>query len=641
MNILGISAYYHDAAAAILQDGKLVACAQEERFSRRKHDPSLPERAIQYCLSAANIQPSDLDYVVFYEKPLRKFERLLSTQIATFPKSIQVFPRAMFTWLSNKLWMRTAICKAVRVPPERVLFTEHHQSHAASAFFCSPFSEAAVLVMDGVGEWATTTLYHGKTDPKTGTSHLQPLAEIRYPHSLGLLYSAFTAYLGFEVNDGEYKVMGMAPYGQPRYLEALRTLLKPEADGSYSLNLDYFCYHYHPDKSFTHKLEQLLGPARKPGTRFVTPLTGQAPEETPASPAELEENQRFADIAASVQRLTEETMLSLVAALARRTGSQNLCMAGGVALNSVANGRIVREGPFENVFIQPAAGDAGGALGAALFAQYAVLKQPRILGIPSSPTPDGRRGASPTAAADTPSATPSATPSPASPQAPAFVMDRTDFGQSLSEAEVERFLKDCRIPYERCDDEAQLLQTVAALLAEGHVIGWAQGRFEWGPRALGNRSILADPRSASMKDRVNRKVKFREPFRPFAPAILSERANEYYELERFGGLGDPSRFMLLTAQVRPEHRQAVAATTHEDGSSRLQRVEKALNPRFYGLIEQFAQRTGVPVLLNTSFNLKGEPIVNSPLEAYATFQRSELDVLVLDRFIVRRKAETA
>lgn len=614
MNILGISAYYHDAAAALLKDGVLVACAQEERFSRRKHDPSLPERAIQYCLTTGNIHPEDLDYVVFYEKPLRKFERLLSTQIATFPKSIQVFPRAMFSWLSNKLWMRTAICKAVRVPPERVLFTEHHQSHAASAFFCSPFSEAAVLVMDGVGEWATTTLYHGNTDPKTGTSHLQPLAEIRYPHSLGLLYSAFTAYLGFEVNDGEYKVMGMAPYGQPRYLDTLRTLLKPEPGGGYSLDLDYFCYHYHPDKSFTDKLEQLLGPARKPGTRFVTALTGQSPDDAPASQAELDENQRFADIAASVQRLTEETMLSLVAGLAQRTGSPNLCMAGGVALNSVANGRIVREGPFQHVFIQPAAGDAGGALGAALFAHYAVLKEPRPLN-----------------RSDGTGATPSASP------ASAFVLDRADFGMDLTAAEVERFLKDCRIPYERCDDEALLLRTVAGLLAEGQVIGWAQGRFEWGPRALGNRSILADPRSATMKDRVNRKVKFREPFRPFAPAILSERANEFYELERCGGLGDPARFMLLTAQVRPERRASVAATTHEDGSSRVQKVEKAVNPRFYGLIEQFAQLTGVPVLLNTSFNLKGEPIVNSPLEAYATFQRSELDVLVLDRYIVRRK----
>lgn len=612
MNILGISAYYHDAAAALIRDGQLVACAQEERFSRRKHDPSLPNRAIQFCLEEAGITAQELDYVVFYEKPLRKFERLLTTQLATFPKSAKVFPRAMFTWLSSKLWMRSAICANVGVSAEKVLFTEHHQSHAASAFFCSPFSEAAVLVMDGVGEWATTTLYQASTDPETGVASLKPLSEILYPHSLGLLYSALTAYLGFEVNDGEYKVMGMAPYGRPVYLDQLRTLLRQDADGGYHLDLDYFCYHYHPEKSFTDKLETLLGPARKPGSRFVTRMTGLEGLTSEPSSAELQENQRFADIAASVQRLTEEVMLQLAEQISKRTGSKNLCLAGGVALNSVANGRIVREGPFEQVFVQPAAGDAGGALGAALYVHHAVLNHPRRFSTAGDP-----RGTT-------------TAPGP-------FVMDRVDYGKALETDQAEHFLKDCRIPYESCADETQLTQRVAEMLAEGKVIGWVQGRFEWGPRALGYRSILADPRSREMKDRVNRKIKFREAFRPFAPAVLDVDANQYFHLDKFGGAGDPTRFMLMTASAREDKREQMAATTHEDGSCRVQRVIEQQNPRFYHLIHEFKAATGVPILLNTSFNLKGEPIVNTPLEAYATFQRSELDVLVIDRCIVKRK----
>ena len=590
MHILGISAYYHDAAAALLRDGMLVAAAQEERFSRRKHDAAFPDRAIAFCLKQAGLSAADLDYVVFYEKPLKKFERILSTQVALFPRSYRVFPRAMFTWLSDKLWVRTTISKKLGIPPAKVLFTEHHQSHAAAAFLCSPFEEAAVLVMDGVGEWATTSLYHGRRGSEPA---LDPLAEIVFPHSLGLFYSAFTAYLGFEVNEGEYKVMGMAPYGEPRYVDDVRALIPTDPDGAFQLDLDYFCFHYHPHKSFTKKLEERFGPARTPGARFVTTRTPIPSTEEPPSSEELALNQRFADIAASVQKVTEEIVLSLASELHRRTGSPRLCMAGGVALNSVANGRMCREGPFSDVFIQPAAGDAGGALGAALYVSQVILKE-------------GRR----------------------------FVFDRADWGEELTSEAAQRFLEECRISHEAFTSEEALLEHVAERLRRGEVIGWMQGRFEWGPRALGHRSILADPRAAEMKDRVNRRIKFREAFRPFAPAVTADAADRIFDLDKAGGRGDPAQFMLMTAPVRDEWRDKVQATTHEDGSSRVQRVGASAHPRYHDLIECFGALTGVPVLLNTSFNLKGEPIVNTPLEAYSTFQRSGLDCLVLDRFVV-------
>lgn len=593
MIIVGISALYHDAAAVLLRDGELVAAAQEERFSRIKHDANLPVKSVQFCLTQAGLTARDIDYMVFYEKPLRKFERILSTQVREFPRSRKGFVRAMHTWLSDKLWVRVMLAKTFGVRPEKILFTEHHQSHAASAFLCSPYEEAAILVMDGVGEWASTSLWHGRVTPE-GTQ-LKSLAELHFPHSIGLLYSALTAYLGFEVNEGEYKVMGMAPYGRPRFLEQLSRLVKREGEGAFQLDLDYFCFHYDPERSFTDKLEQLLGPARVPGTRFVTAQTGVGPGETPASAAELKENQRFADIAASVQRLTEELVLEQVQALYGRLPVQALCLAGGVALNSVANGRVVREGPFEEVFIQPAAGDAGGALGAALYVHEVLLKRPR-----------------------------------------GWRLDRTDWGAGLVPSEVAAFLHAFGIPHTTFDHPEKLLDRLAERLAEGQVVGWAQGRFEWGPRALGQRSILADPRHASMKERVNRSIKHREPFRPFAPAVLSERAQDFFELEKHGGRGDPSRFMLLTAPVKGAQQEQVQATTHVDGSSRVQRVERGPQPLYYGLIERFGALTGVPVLMNTSFNLRGEPMVSTALEAYATFERSELDVLVMENFWVEK-----
>lgn len=593
MIIVGISALYHDAAAVLLRDGVLVAAAQEERFSRRKHDASLPVQSVKFCLAQAGIHPRDIDLLVFYEKPLRKFERILSTQVREFPRSRRSFVRAMQTWLSNKLWVRVQLAKTFGVHPDKILFTEHHQSHAASAFLCSPYDEAAVLVMDGVGEWASTSLWHGRVTPE-GTE-LKPLAELHFPHSVGLLYSALTAYLGFEVNEGEYKVMGMAPYGRPRFLEQLSRLVKREGAGAFQLDLDYFSFHYDPERSYTAKLEQLLGPARVPGTRFVTAQTEVAPGESAPSAAELRENQRFADIAASVQRLTEELVLEQLEGLHGRLPVKALCLAGGVALNSVANGRVVREGPFEEVFIQPAAGDAGGALGAALYAHEVLLKRPRV-----------------------------------------WRLDRTDFGAGLDREEIRIFLKDFGIPHRTFEHPEQLLEPLAERLAAGQVVGWVQGRFEWGPRALGQRSILADPRRAAMKERVNRSIKHREPFRPFAPAVISEQAERYFELERHGGEGDPSRFMLLTAPVKGAKQDQVQATTHVDGSSRVQRVERGVQPLYHGLLSRFGALTGVPVLMNTSFNLRGEPMVSTALEAFATFERSELDVLVLENFWIEK-----
>lgn len=592
MYILGVSAYYHDAAAVLLKAGRVVAAAQQERFSRRKHDPQLPKAAIEYCLKVANIGTQDLEAVVYYEKPLRKFERILSTQLATVPKSFQQFGPSMFAWLSSKLWVKTNLSKLLRIDPTRILFTDHHMSHAASAFLCSPFDDAAVLVMDGVGEWATTTLYRATRAPST---RIVPLMELQFPHSLGLLYSTFTAWLGFEVNEGEYKVMGMAPYGRPRYVDKVRKLLIQHGDGSFNLDLDYFTFHYHPSRSFSDRFVAEFGPPRDARQRFVTTLTGTPADEPAPSQAELDANQYFADVAASVQQVTEELVLELVKTLYEKTGLSNLCMAGGVALNSVANGRVLRESPFQQVFIQPAAGDAGGALGAALYAWEVALGRPR-----------------------------------------AFTFDRCDWGQQASDADITEFLTDFRVKATEFEDESQLTSHVAERLQKGEVMGWVQGRFEWGPRALGQRSILADPRRADMKERVNRTVKYREPFRPFAPSTLTESASDLFKVAPQVASWHPEHFMLTTARVRDEHRMSLQAVTHVDGSARIQRVSRELNPRYYALISAFGSLSGIPVLLNTSFNLKGEPIVNTPLEAYATFQRSNLDALVIDRWVIDR-----
>jgi carbamoyltransferase len=591
MNILGISCFFHDAAAALVQDGIVTAAAEEERFSRIKHDAGFPIRAIEFCLRTGKLRGEDLDWVVFYEKPFVKFDRILMSTLTTFPRSFQVFRESMIKWLSEKLWVKGLIRKRVGIPPERILFSGHHLSHAASSFYCSPYSEAAILTVDGVGEWATATLGVGRD------RNIELLGEIRFPHSLGLLYSVFTAFLGFEVNEGEYKVMGMAPYGTPKYAEDVRKLLRLHDDGGFSLDMDYFSYHHSPDTAFNHKFERLFGAPRDPKSHFFTHSSGYPAYfgDKPSNYGALcEQNQHYADIAASIQLVTEETLLAMARALHAKTDLPRLCMAGGVALNSVANGRILRETPFEELYTQPSAGDGGGAIGAALYVYHAVLGHPRK-----------------------------------------FVMEHAYLGEEHSEGDIKRFLDENRIQYEYLEDDDRLISRVVDALQGGKVIGWTQGRFEWGPRALGNRSILADPRRADMKDIVNTKIKFREPYRPFAPSVLVERAEEFYNLpepERHY----PARFMLLVVPVKEGKRELVPAPTHVDGTGRLQTVLKETNPRYHQLIETFGKATGVPVVLNTSFNLKGEPIVNTPQEAFSTFRRSGIDLLVLNRFIVTK-----
>lgn len=591
MNILGISCFFHDAAAALVQDGVVTAAAEEERFSRKKHDAGFPLHAIEFCLRSGGLRGEDLDWVVFYEKPFRKFDRILMSALQTFPRSLRVFRESMVRWLGEKLWVKGLIGRQMGIPADRILFNSHHMSHAASAFYCSPYDEAAILTVDGVGEWSTATFGVGRD------RDIELLGEIRFPHSLGLLYSVFTAFLGFEVNEGEYKVMGMAPYGMPRYADDVRKLVRVGDDGAFSLDMDYFSYHHSPDTAFNGKFEALFGRPREPQSHFFTEASGY-PAYFGDKPPRYEElcrqNQHYADVAASIQLVTEEVLLAMVRALHAKTGLSRLCLAGGVALNSVANGRILRETPVEDLYVQPAAGDGGGAVGAALHAYHAVLGQPRK-----------------------------------------YVMEHAYLGEEHPESAVRGFLEDNNIPYQYVGDDDRLFAQVVDALQDGKVVGWYQGRFEWGPRALGNRSILADPRRADMKEIVNVKIKFREPYRPFAPSVLVERAEEYYEL-RDPQRHSPARFMLLVTPVNEGKREVVPAPTHVDGSARLQTVFRATNPRYYDLIDTFGQATGVPVVLNTSFNLKGEPIVNTPAEAFSTFSRSGMDMLVLDRFVVQK-----
>jgi carbamoyltransferase len=594
MYILGISCFYHDAAAALVADGRIVAAAEEERFTRVKGDASFPQHAIDFCLRAAGIPAQALDYVVFYEKPLLKFERILYSTLSTVPRSAGLFREAMITWFSEKLWMKSLLVKRLNVPADRVLFADHHISHAASAFFCSPYAEAAILTLDGVGEWTTTATGYATADWGDGKRRNQITLdrEIRFPHSLGLLYSAFTAWLGFQVNNGEYKVMGMAPYGTPRYIDKVRKLIDVAEDGSFHLDMRYFSFHHSTQHTFNQRFVELFGPPRPPKSEFITELTH--PHAPHIDRKIKEQNQYYADIAASIQRVTEETILAMVRDLHRRTGAENLCMAGGVALNSVANGRIVREGPFKQVWVQPAAGDSGGALGAALYAYHVLLGKPRV---------------------DT--------------------MEHAYWGPAYSPAEIAQFLDEMGLPYVELPDD-RLFDRLVDDLTKSRVIGWFQGRFEWGPRALGNRSILADPRSEAMKEIVNSKIKFREPFRPFAPAVLEECAGDYFATP---GLDENylARYMLLVSPVHEPKQSVIPATTHVGGTGRLQTVRSCWNPRYYGLIEAFGKATGVPVILNTSFNLRGEPIVNTPQNAFRTFVGSDIDVLVLENFMVRKE----
>jgi len=609
VHILGTSFFYHDSAAALIVDGELVAAAEQERFSRIKHDNGFPAQAIEFCLKQAGITAAELDYVVFYEKPLNKFERILMTALGTFPQSWASFGEAMVTWFDQKLWIKSLLMEHVGVPADKVLFTDHHLSHAASTFFCSPYEQAAILTVDGVGEWTTTAMGYGKAHwdvsspdtPSAGgnTNEIVLFYEQRFPHSLGLLYSTFTAFLGFKVNNGEYKVMGMAPYGQPRYVDRVYKLIDVRADGSFRLNMETLSYHHSSTQSYNGQFIQLFGEPRVPNSDFYTLDTATVGATLRGCPVRADDplakkNQYYADIAASIQKVTEDTLIVMANHLYQKTGLKKLCMAGGVALNSVANGRILRETPFEELYIQPAAGDSGGALGAALYVYHVLLQKPRT-----------------------------------------FVMEDTYWGESYSQNEIRSFLDRKGIAYEYIADDARLYKELAAGLQAGKVIGWFQGRFEWGPRALGNRSILADPRRAEMKEIVNAKIKFREPFRPFAPVVLEECSEAFYELgepERHY----PARYMQVVVPVHQEKWDTVPATTHQGGTARIQTIRREWNPRYYGVVEAFGERTGVPVLLNTSFNLRGEPIVNSPADAYNTFCRSGIDTCVLDRFVIKK-----
>ena len=601
MTVLGISCFYHDAAAALVRDGEVVAAAQEERFTRRKHDPSFPEHAAAFCLDRAGLAAGDLDAVAFYDKPLLTFERLLETYLTYAPRGLASFLKAMPVWLKQKLWTPDVLRQRLGGYDGPLVLTEHHRSHAASAFFPSPFERAAVLTTDGVGEWATTSW--GVGDERG----LDLRAEIHFPHSLGLLYSAFTYFCGFRVNSGEYKLMGLAPYGRPRYADAIRRhLVDLKPDGSYRLHADAFTFPWGLTMT-GRRFEKLFG----------------GPRRAPESPI----TQREMDLAASVQLVTEEAVLAMARHVHRETGEENLCLAGGVALNCVANGRLLREGPFERVWIQPAAGDAGGALGAALVAAHEWAGEPRTV------RPDD-------------------------------AMRRAYLGPEWPAEAVRQSLDAAGLPYQ---EPAALAEHVAGLLAQGQTVGWFQGRAEFGPRALGNRSILADPRDRGVQRRVNLQIKFRESFRPFAPAVLADRADEFFDLGgRGSGVGDrgsspagpprpptpspqppESPYMLLVGPVRGARVEGeglerlgridspVPAVTHVDGSARVQTVTER-NGLFYDLLRAFEARTGCPVLVNTSFNVRGEPIVHSPEDAIRVFRRTHMDALAIGPFVVTK-----
>ncbi len=574
MKILGLSFYYHDSSAALVVDGVLVAAAEEERFSRKKHDSGFPELAIDFVLKTGGITRADVDYVVFYEKPFVKFERMLLSAMATFPRSVAVFRESMQRWVTDKLWIKSMMRKELGVPRSKIVFCDHHMSHAASSFYTSPFEEAAILTVDGAGEWSTATYGVGRGNK------IEILKELRFPHSLGLLYSAFTAYCGFEINEGEYKLMGMHPYGKPTRVKEIYELIDVAEDGSLWHDMRYFSYHFSRDTTLSDAFGEHFGrPARDPkkSDKSLDPF--------------------YCDIAASIQQVTEEILLKMITWLHKETGMKHLCMAGGVALNSVANYKLLRNGPFENLYIHPAPGDDGGAVGAAYWAYN------HLLGLPRGPG-----------------------------------LEHAYLGSSYTDAEVQAFLDRNDIAYERIEDDEAFFEYVAQALADGQVCGWFRGRFEWGPRALGARSIIADPRKPEMKEKLNAKIKFREAFRPFAPSVLEERANEFFDFPKADEWW-PGRFMLYVAPVRPEKRSVLPAITHEDGSGRLQTVYKATNPAYHRVIERFGEITGVPVIMNTSFNLKGEPIVEDPSHAFNTFSLSGMDLLFLNNFIVHADAK--
>ena len=590
IHVLGISAFYHDSAACLLRDGEVVAAAQEERFTRKKHDPGFPKSAVAFCLQQGGVRTADLDFVAFYDKPILKFHRLLETYLAFAPLGIRSFKNALPIWMGSKLHMRRELTRSLGGKPRnRYVFPEHHESHAASAFYPSPFEEAAIVTMDGVGEWATTSIGFGEGN------RLQLTHEIRFPHSLGLLYSAFTYYCGFKVNSGEYKLMGLAPYGEPRFEQAIREhLIDMREDGSYRLDLSYFDY---------------CAGLRMTGPRFHALFGGE-----PRHP-ESKLEQRHMDLAASVQKVTEEVMLRTARHAHKLTGKKQLCLAGGVALNCVGNGVILREGPFERIWIQPAAGDAGGALGAAQLLWHQLLGKPRQV-----KASDSQRGSL--------------------------------LGPKYDPAEIREFLRANEVIFEELPTEAALADRTAELIEQENVVGWFQGPMEFGPRALGSRSIIGDARSPKMQSVMNLKIKFRESFRPFAPIVLREDASEYFDI----GPQHDSPYMLIVAPVRDDKRRPVdgkaagldklkqlrsviPAVTHVDFSARLQTVDDERNPRLAALMRRFKQRTGCPVMINTSFNVRGEPIVCTPQDALRCFFGTEMDVLVLENFVVRRAAQ--
>lgn len=568
MKILGIACYYHDAAAALIDDGKIIAAAEEERFSRIKHDSGFPQKAISFCLSMAKITAEDLDYVVFYEKPFLKFERITLSVLETAPRGRVSFINAYKTWLKDKLWIKASIASQLKIPMSKIIFSMHHVSHAASAFYTSPFESSAVLTCDGVGEWTTTAWGIGK-----GT-RLSLDSEIKFPHSLGLFYSTFTQFLGFEINEGEFKVMGLAPYGRPIYVEKVEKLINQIENGAYSLNLEYFNYQISDKVSFSKKFIELFG---------VEPLDPKRSDEV---------IQIYADIAASAQKVLEEKLLVIAKYIKKKTGEDNLCYAGGVALNGVSNWRIFKEAGFKNIFIHPAAGDSGGALGAALYVYHHVLGKQRK-----------------------------------------HNFENVYLGAENNAEDIEKFLSENKIKSIRLNDK-DLEDRVVDLLSKQKVVGWVKGRFEWGPRALGARSILADPRNKKMKDIVNKKIKFREAFRPFAPVVLYEKGDKYFDV----GPTSPSilEYMLAVVPVNKKHQENLGAITHVDGTARPQFIKKEVNNSYYNLVSKFGQITGTPVLLNTSFNLRGEPMVNRPEEAYSTFMKSGIDALVLENYLIKK-----
>ena len=590
--ILGISAFYHDSAAALVVDGDIVAAAQEERFTRIKHDHAFPTNAVKYCLEEAGIEPEDLDYVVFYDKPLQKFDRLLETYIAFAPVGFRSFAMAMPQWLKTKLHLPREIRKALdKRYKKRIAFTGHHESHAASAFFPAPYEESAILTLDGVGEWDTATIGHGKGN------EIELLKALHFPHSLGLLYSAFTYFCGFRVNSGEYKLMGLAPYGEPKYVDKIfEHLIDLKEDGSLAMDMSYFNY-----------CQGLTMTSPKMDALF----------DGPPRTAETGITQREMDLAASIQKVTEEVMFRMAKTAKKLTGSKNLCLAGGVALNCVANGKLLRSGIFENIFITPASGDAGGALGAALFVHYQLLKNDRVVN-----GKDSIKGSL--------------------------------LGPVHKNEDIKAFLDKQGVPYNYFENEEDLLQATAKEMVDLKVVGWFSGRMEFGPRALGGRSIIGDPRSEAMQSQMNLRIKFRESFRPFAPCVLAEEVSDYFDLDR------ESPYMLIVADVKKElwneltdeqqelmkhpdlrkrvnvPRSTLPAITHVDMSARIQTVDEERHGRYYRLMKAFKRQTGCGVILNTSFNIRGEPIVCTPADAYRCFMASDMDVLVLENFLLRK-----